>query len=200
MKFRHLRRDHQELVVTSERLYTACAHHMRGVYCVVCIQLFRMCHASPQKEPCIGPLSQTFTHATYTDHRPLSHSHTQPLRPTGGTYPGIHVGLADGVLPHVSPAAVKLHALIRDPVLQVGDPVLAHGGHAAVQLALAVQLDALVGEGAVHGNLSLHRRQTVLDRLWNDDGKRRDELIIWTDATKSAYRSELIVHVRHAVS
>ena len=93
------------------------------------------------------------------------YTHQRPLPLRRAAYLGIHVGLADGVLPHVAPAAVQLHTLVGDPVLQVGDPVLAHGGHGAVQFARVVQLDALVGEGAIHRQFGFHRRQTVLDRL-----------------------------------
>ena len=43
-------------------------------------------------------------------------------------HPGVGVGPGDGLLPHEAPAAVQLHALRRHLVLQLGRPVLDHGG------------------------------------------------------------------------
>ena len=40
-----------------------------------------------------------------------------------GLHLGVDVGLADGVLPHVTPASVQLHALVSRAVLQVRHPV-----------------------------------------------------------------------------
>ena len=60
---------------------------------------------------------------------------------------------------------MQLHALVSHAVLEVGHPVLGHGGGGGVKPALVVDLDALVGEGAADGDLSLQGCQLVLDGL-----------------------------------
>jgi len=78
-----------------------------------------------------------------------------------GLHPRVHEGLADGVLPHVAPPAVKLHPSVGHRALQVGAPVLGHRGHGRVELVLGVQVDALVHESPPHAHFRLHLRQLV---------------------------------------
>lgn len=47
-----------------------------------------------------------------------------------GLNAGVDVRACDGRLHHVTPASVKLNALGSDFILEVGRPVLSHGGHA----------------------------------------------------------------------
>src|SRR5690349_19129111 len=54
--------------------------------------------------------------------------------------------LRDGVLHHVAVAAVQLHRLARELVLQLGRPVLRHRRQRRVELAVEVLADAVVDE------------------------------------------------------
>lgn len=55
--------------------------------------------------------------------------------------------------------------------LQIGEPVLSHGGRGVVQLLVAEQFDAAVREVASDHNLRLERGQAVLDRLQIRQGR-----------------------------
>src|SRR5215472_4678107 len=63
-------------------------------------------------------------------------------------HPAVGIKPRDRVFPHVAVAAVELQALVDDLALQVGGPVLGHGGGGDVELALEMARNAIVDEHA----------------------------------------------------
>src|SRR5690349_3278069 len=86
------------------------------------------------------------------------------LNPAVGVEPG------DRVFPHVAVAAVELQALVDDLALQVGGPVLGHGGGGDVELALEMAGDAVVDEHAGDMGLGLELGEAKAGVLEVDDG------------------------------
>src|SRR3712207_7620376 len=68
------------------------------------------------------PRSTLFPYTT------LFRSHDLRRAAVDGLHAGVHEGLGDRVLEHVPVAAVQLHALVDDALLQLGRPPLGHGG------------------------------------------------------------------------
>src|ERR1044071_2730035 len=75
----------------------------------------------------------------------------------------------DRVFPHVAVAAVELQALVDALALQVGGPVLGHGGGGDVELALEMPGDAVVDEDAGDMRLGFELGQAEAGVLEVDD-------------------------------